>query len=232
MAYVLGRHPDEFGLVPDPAGYIKIKEFLKAVSEEDGFRHVRRSHLDEILISHPEPPIEIEGALIRAKHREHLPQPTQTVRLPKHLYTCVRKRAHSHVLENGITPMGFSYVVISTSKEMAERIGKRIDPEPVLLTIQSEKSMERNVQFFQIGENLFLADTIPLGCFLAPPLPKQPTVVKPKEMDIENKRNPHPGSYPIMPTHIEKRGKHRGKKKDVSWKQELRKSRRHKQRQR
>ena len=230
MAYVLGRHPDEFGLVPDPAGYVQMKELLKAVCEEEGYRHVRKSHLDEILISLPEPPIEIEGTMIRAKHREHLPKPVKTMTLPKHLYTCIRKRAHPHILENDITPMGIPYVVMSASKEMAERMGKRIDPEPVLLTVQSEKSMERNVQFYRMGDNLFLADTIPCGCFIAPPLPKQPTVMKAKETDIEKKRDPHPGSYPIMPKHIETRGTHKGKKEDISWKRELRKSRRQKQR--
>ncbi|MBC8246838.1 MAG: RNA 2'-phosphotransferase [Deltaproteobacteria bacterium] len=230
MAYVLGRHPDEFGLVPDPTGYVKMKELLKAVCEEEGYRHIRKSHLDEILISLPEPPIEIEGTMIRAKHREHLPKPVKTTALPKHLYTCIRKRAHSHILENDITPMGIAFVVMSASKEMAERMGKRIDPEPVLLTVQSEKSMERNVQFYRMGDNLFLADTIPCGCFIAPPLPKQPTVMKVKEKDIEKKRDPRPGSYPITPAHIERRGTHKGKKEDISWKRELRKSRRQKQR--
>jgi len=230
MAYVLGRHPDEFGLVPDSAGYVQIKELLKAVCEEEGYRYVRKAHLDEILISHPEPSIEIERTMIRAKHREHLPIPVKTTALPKHLYTCIRKRAHPHILENDITPMGIAYVVMSTSKEMEERMGKRIDPEPVLLTVQSEKSMERNVQFYRMGDNLFLADTIPCGCFIAPPLPKQPTVMKVKEKDIEKKRDPRPGSYPITPTHIERRGTHKGKKEDISWKRELRKSRRQKQR--
>ena len=57
--YVLSRRPDEFGLVIDSEGYIKIKELLKALNEEKGFRHVRRSHLNEILYSIANPPFEI-----------------------------------------------------------------------------------------------------------------------------------------------------------------------------
>ena len=228
MAYVLGRHPDEFGLVPDPAGYVKMKELLKAVCEEEGYRHVRKSHLDEILISLPDPPIEIEGTMIRAKQREHLPRPVEIATPPKHLYTCIRKKAHSHVLENGITPMGNPQVVMSASKEMAERMGKRFDPEPVLLTVQSEKSMAKNVRFYRMGDTLYLADTIPCGCFIAPPLPKQPAVIKTKEKPMEKKRDSQPGSYTIMPAHAERKGEHKGKRKQISWKQELRKSRRRK----
>ena len=37
--YVLGHHPDEFGLVIDDNGYVKIKEFIQAVNETDGWRH-------------------------------------------------------------------------------------------------------------------------------------------------------------------------------------------------
>ena len=48
LTYILGRRPDEFGLVPGPDGYVKIKDLLKALSEEPGWRHVRRSHLREV----------------------------------------------------------------------------------------------------------------------------------------------------------------------------------------
>ena len=227
LAYVLGRHPDEFGLVPDSAGYVKIKELLKAVCEEDGYRHIRKSHLDELRFSLPDPAVEIEGAMIRAKERAHLPTPEKTASLPKHIYTCIRKRAHPHVLEKGIPPMGNPYVVMSASKKMAQRLGKRFDPEPVLITVQSEKSMKRNIQFYRMGDHLFLADTIPPGCFIAPPLPKQPAVPKTKETAVEKKRDALPGSYAVVPAHIENKGKGKGKKKEISWKQELRRSRKH-----
>ena len=38
LNYALGRDPDEFGLVPDESGFIKIKELLKALHEEDGWK--------------------------------------------------------------------------------------------------------------------------------------------------------------------------------------------------
>ena len=51
MVYVLGHHPDEFGLVPDLDGFIKIKELLWAIHEEEGWRYVRQSHIREVLLS-------------------------------------------------------------------------------------------------------------------------------------------------------------------------------------
>ena len=89
--YILGRNPAEFGLVPDTDGFVKIKEFLKALSEEDGLKYVRRSNINEILITLPNPPVEIRGNHIRAKHRFAMPTNVPAQNLPKLLYTCIRR---------------------------------------------------------------------------------------------------------------------------------------------
>jgi putative RNA 2'-phosphotransferase len=50
MIYILGYRPDEFGLVPDPGGYVRYKELLQAIHEEPGWGYVRQSHFNEILM--------------------------------------------------------------------------------------------------------------------------------------------------------------------------------------
>ena len=61
LAYVLGRHPDEFGLVPDPQGFVPIKEVLKVCAEEKDWRHVRARGLIEALGPVlPDAPIEMD----------------------------------------------------------------------------------------------------------------------------------------------------------------------------
>lgn len=173
LSYMLGRRPDEFGLVPDPKGFVKTKDLLKAVCEEEGWRYVRGSHINEILISLPDPPVEIKENLIRAKDRSKLPQIEPAENLPKILYTCVRKKAHPFVMENGISPTGHSHVILASSRELAEKIGKRFDREPILLTVHVEKSIREGVAFYRAGGSLYLAGSIHAGCFSGPPLPKQ-----------------------------------------------------------
>jgi hypothetical protein len=34
LFYMLGRHPEEFCLLPDENGYVKIKDLMKALGEE------------------------------------------------------------------------------------------------------------------------------------------------------------------------------------------------------
>jgi putative RNA 2'-phosphotransferase len=189
--YILGRRPDEFGLVTDENGFVRIKELLKAVNEEEGFRYVRRSHLDEILLSVPDHALEIADNAIRSKLRDRLPQHTYAQDPPKLLYTCVRRKAYPHVSEKGIQPAGFSQVILSSNTDMAARLGRRIDRSAVLLTVQVQTCVDRGVVFYQAGEILFLADFIPAGCFTGPPLPKEkPAAPKPAESEPRQPQMP------------------------------------------
>ena len=193
--YILSRRPDEFGLVTDAHGFIKIKELLKAINEEAGFRYVRRSHLDEIMVTLPDHSLEVADKLIRSKVRDRLPQHTDALDAPKLLFTCVRQKAYPHVNAKGIRPTGLPHIILSSDRDMAERIGKRIDPAPVLLSVNVQQSQTKGVVFFQAGETLYLADYIPEGCFTGPALPKEkPGTAKstPKEKPVQPQT---PGSF-------------------------------------
>ena len=195
LAYILGRKPDEFGLVPDSRGYVRIKDLLKAIHEEEGWRWVRRTHLDEIRLTLADPPFEISEQLIRARNRGHLPAINGKPELPKLLYTCVRTKAYPHVREKGIAPLSHPQVILSSDSKMARRIGLRIDPDPVLLTIQVQASQKQGVLFYQAGEKLFLADTIPAECFTGPPPPKEKPDIPKKEDLSPATRSKTPGSF-------------------------------------
>ena len=197
LIYILGRRPDEFGLVTDANGFVKIKDLLKALKEEEGWKYVRRSHLDEILYSLTDPPFEILDKQIRAKCRDQLSLPKPAHDPPKLLFTCIRRRAYWSVSEKGIFPTGYHQVVLSSDQEQAMRIGKRVDPNPVLLTIQVQKSIAKGVRFYQTGKALFLAESIPASCFSGPPLPKErPEAKKPDDTD-ETRRSKMAGTYPV-----------------------------------
>ena len=195
ISYILGRNPAEFGLVPDLDGFVKIKEFLKALSEEEGLTYVRTSNINEILITLPNPPVEIRDNHIRAKHRNETPGYIPAQNLPKLLYTCVRRKAYPSVLENGIRPMGFSHVILSSEPDMAERMGKRRDPMPVQLVVQTEISLNKGITFYEAGETLYLAESIQPGCFTGPPLPKQKEPAAKRDVIDEPVFDRMPGSF-------------------------------------
>ncbi len=192
IAYVLGRRPDEFGLVPDAEGFVKIKALLQALGEEPGWGFVRRSHLNEIRVVFPEPVIEIRENLVRAADRRFPSEPKPAQDVSGQLFTCIRRRAYAHCLEKGISSASPDRVFLSDSREMALRMGRRLDPDPVLLTVSAQEARHKGVVFFRAGDALYLADQIPAGCFSGPPLPKervQPSVKPEPEKRIS------PGSF-------------------------------------
>lgn len=222
ILYILERRPDEFGLVPDNEGYVKIKSLLSAVNDEEGFKYVRRFHIDDIMSSLPDFPIEIKDPLIRAKLVNNLPKQIIAVNPPKLLYTCVRKKAYTFVLENGIHPAGSDKVLLSSTEEIAERIGKRFDQAPVLLTVHVRKAIDAGVSFYTSGE-LFLSDPVPPSCFTGPPPPKQKEESKPADKQKEFIPKSMPGSYILNIEQDEEkkaRTKLQRKRKEVEWKKE------------
>jgi len=228
LSYMLGHKPAEFGLVPDRNGFIKIKEFLKAVREEEGLKYFRRSDLDEILITVSNSPIEIKDNDIRAKHHDNLPghNPVQT--LPKLLYTCVRRKAYPFVLDKGIFPMGFTHVILSSKPEMAEKMGRRKDRMPVLLTVQTRKALEKGTLFYEAGDTLFLAETIRTDCFTGPPPAKQKEAVIKKETLPEKREQKFPGSFimDLKDSKNKKTSQRKKKSKNIAWEKDLKKQKR------
>lgn len=178
IEYILGRNPYEFGLVPDRDGFVKIKELIKAINEEEHFRHIRRSHIDELLITLSDPIVEIKDIFIRAAKREDLPPWVIPERLPKILYSAVKESAYPHVIENGLSPSFNDRVILSSDMDLMVRIGKRIASDPVILHVNVEQAEKEGVLITQCGDSIFLSKIIPPDCFSGPPLSKMKKPVK------------------------------------------------------
>lgn len=225
LEYALGRNPDEFGLVPDDNGFVKIRELLKALHEEDGWKFVRQAGIHEVLVSIASPPVEVAEDRIRAIQREHLEKRAYAADPPLLLYTCVRRRAYPHALKKGIGPMGRKNVVLASDGELALRLGRRFDADPVLLTINVDQAHDRGCLFLKASDRLFLCRHIPEGSFSGPALPKEKKAVPARETPPKPQRAETPGSY--FPDLAEApASRHRTKKQrrrdEVAWKSERR----------
>ncbi len=232
IAYMLGRAPGEFGLVPDENGYVKLKEFLKALHEEEGWRHVRQAQLREVQLTLPEVPFEMTETAIRARHRDHLQSPVPAEDCPALLYTCIRQKAHPRVAEKGIAPGSHSQVVLAADREMALRIGRRRDAAPVVLIVETARAGQAGVIFYQTDNVLFLADFIPPGCFRGPARPRDgpaPKKKSEKSKPSEPLRGKEAGSFYPQPPAPPGAGREKSGRKDPAWKKERRKTRRKKQ---
>ena len=229
LAYALGRRPYEFALVPDEEGYVRVKRLLQALGEETGWGYVRESHLREVLLSLSDPPVQMDGNRIRARDRGRLPRPEYEPSPPGLLYHCIRRRAWPHVREKGLKPAAEERVCLAPDPETALRRGRRIDPDPVLVTVHTTTAHDCGVVFFRFGPLLFLADEVPAQSITGPPLPKikeEPQKAKPAPavektpgsflLDLNRQRQARAGTGG---------GTGRKRKKDPDWKRERRRNR-------
>jgi len=230
LTYILGYRPDEFGLVPSENGFVGYKDLLKALHEENGWRYVRHSHINEMLMGRDRELFETENDRIRSRERRWVLNNYSDLPLPGLLYTPVRKRAHLVAMERGLKAESNTYLALSTDRKMALRLGRRRDPHPVLLEIPAAAAGKKGVLIFPFGD-LFLAPEIPADC-ISGPLPSKDQVEK-EEKKVDKKQKPHadlktatPGSFILDPQRDpDPSRKSRGKKRK-GWKEEARKMRR------
>jgi putative RNA 2'-phosphotransferase len=230
MAYMLGHCPFEFGLVPDSDGFVSVKELLQAFHEEPGWGHVREGSIREVLMGEARSLFESDDGKIRTIDRRWAFDETELVQLPARiLYLGIRRHAHPVVMEKGFMGIEGRSYVLSPDREMAERIGRRRDPNPVLLEIRAEAAHSEGLVIRRFGD-LFLMEEIPVRFISGPPVPK--SVIKARQ-EKEDKKQSQPVATQFQPgtfildlerdPHMPKKDKGRKKR---SWKEAARKDRR------
>ena len=231
LVFILGHKPDEFGLVPDENGFITYKELLQAIHEEPGWGYVRRSHINEVLLGKDRHLFHYEDSKIRVLDRRwQLDLATPSLSLPPILYVSVRRKAHRVVMERGLRPQGEGRVVLSPDQEMALRIGRRRDPEPVLLEVMAVAASDNGLQFYPFGD-LFLSDNMPPRFISGPPVSKDVLETRgdreaKKETSTPARFDSTPGTFTMeMDKDPDRYRKAKGKKRK-GWKEDVRKARR------
>ncbi|WP_319526156.1 RNA 2'-phosphotransferase [uncultured Desulfosarcina sp.] len=230
LDYLLGRRPDEFGLCPDEDGYVKVKDLIKALGEEDGWGYVRQSHLREVTAALPCPSVELSGKRVRAVDRSQLVVPDFPATVPKLLYYPIRQRAYPVVLEKGVKPTSENpKIVLARERSMAERLGKRMDASPVILTVNTDQLTRLGAALNAFGNVLFLVDSLPVGSFSGPPPPKKPPETKVAEKSPPPAAPKTPGSY-LVDLSSEPGSKNKPVKKDRKLKNEWKRERKRRNR--
>ncbi|MFZ7113520.1 MAG: RNA 2'-phosphotransferase [Desulfatiglandales bacterium] len=228
LVYILGHRPDEFGLVPDADGFVAFKELLQAIHEEPGWGYVRQANLNEILLGKDGALFEVDEKRIRTlDQRWDLDVERPSASLPKLLYVAVRRRAHPHALDTGLKSAKDAYLILSSQKNMALRIGQRKDATPVLLEVTAERARAEGLSFYSFGQ-LYLSNEIPPRHIKGPPLPKEAAQppAKGKEKETKSASEFHPGTFVLEVGRDPAPQRHRKVKKERGWKEEARKMRR------
>ncbi len=231
MVYVLGHAPWEFGLVPDMDGYISFRELLKAFQEEQGWTHVRQGTINELLLSENRNLFDVKNDGIRVVERHwilNMHSPLKSV--PKLLYTAIREKGHAFALDRGLIFRNERCHILSSSRDMVDRLGRRIDRNHVILEITAARALEQGQNFYPFGD-LFLIRDLPPEFIAGPPLPKQHLKAL-EEKPRKKKKKPSEGGFGTFMLRGENdpdRSRNLKGKKKKGWKEEVRKGRRKEQ---
>ena len=68
------------------------------------------------------------------------------------------------ILQDGLKPMQRQYVHLSIDVETATRVGKRRDPEPVILKLDTEAAQKAGIQFYIGNDKVWLCKEMPKDC--------------------------------------------------------------------
>jgi len=230
LVYILGHKPYEFGLVPDEMGFVTFKDLLQALHEEPGWGYAREGNINEVLMGEGRSLFEHNNKKIRTIQKQWTFDDEGGVELPSQiLFLGIRRKAHPVVMEKGLRMIEGSNYILSTDREMAERIGKRRDPQPVILEIRLDAAWREGLSIRRFGD-LFLAGEIPARFIAGPPVPK--SAIRSREAKEAKKKEQE-----IMPQFqagtflldLEKAPsqyrKEKGGKKKRTWKEDARKER-------
>jgi putative RNA 2'-phosphotransferase len=187
LAYMLGHHPDEFGLVLAEDGSIPIKELHQALGREPGWGFVRRHHLDQVVSLMQPPAFAVAEERIRALQPGPRPRRHPGLPPPPLLYLAIPPKVHAHVWQEGLKAAPGRELLLARTPDTALKLGKRRAPTPVLVTIQAQAAAQAGQSFTAYGEELFLAAGLPRE-FLQLPLPPAP-----------EKKPPLPPAAPPLP---------------------------------
>jgi putative RNA 2'-phosphotransferase len=234
LVYVLGHRPAEFGIVPSPEGFVSFKELVKALHEEPGWRYVRQSHINEVLLGRDRFLFEIEGDRIRTRERrwEMDLKGRFLDSVPAILFTPVRRRAHPVVMEKGVIPAPGKFLVLSSDEDTALRIGRRQDPKPVLLQVEAGKANKEGTLLYPF-DTLYLCTEIPPKYIAGPPVAREtPKTVAEKETKAAEQTRLadafSAGTFPLDLARAPAPHRQEKGKKRKGWKESTRKMRRRK----
>jgi len=239
MAYCLGRRPDEFGLIPDSGGFVAFKQLERALAEEEGWGWLRESHIREIAHTAEGVKFEVIGETLRSGEPGALKDFFQTGAEPPpaRLFHAARRKAYPVILERGLTAPPGGQLVLSTTPEMAMKVGRRRDHEPVLIGVLAGDAFKEGVSFTKAGELLYLSPEIAPHLLKGPPVERVPMPRKKEPKPEPKPEPPMPGTFIVRPEHLEtakapgqRKRPLKGKEADPDWKRERRRSFRDKDR--
>ena len=185
MSYLLRHNPQKLCLSLDRRGSAPLSALVAALACR--FTWVTVEHVKHIVESSGKRRFEIVDGRIRAVYGHSIPVEldAQEAEPPETLYHGTAPGSVDEIKVFGLKPMGRQYVHLSRTIEDAAQVGRRREPDAMVLKIDAKEAYEGGVKFASVGD-LFLTKEVPpeyIGVVPSEELPELPPM--PEEPDDE-----------------------------------------------
>lgn len=163
VSYALRHAPWKFELEMDAEGWVPVDQLLVAIREDPLWGDLSRQELEAAISSGPRQRHEISGDRIRALYGHSIPTriTREPVSPPDKLFHGTAGAAVPSIMREGLLPRGRQYVHLSATPDIALQVGRRKDPRPSILEVDSRGAHDAGVYFYRASDDIYLADRVP-----------------------------------------------------------------------
>lgn len=166
LSFLLRHRPRDYPMGFDRRGFVAWDELREQL--ETRFPDVTDEEIRGVIAGADKKRFEMRDDKVRATYGHSFPidMEGESVEPPERLYHGAERDLAQTALREGLKPRGRAYVHLSASLEEALAVGRRRDPSPAILVVDSRAAHASGVRFYVSGP-LYLADEIPAR-FLSP----------------------------------------------------------------
>jgi putative RNA 2'-phosphotransferase len=231
LDYIARRSPGEHGLFWDPDGAMPWKEFYWVLQEDPSLRFVRESTIRELGLLGIDLPFLLDGNRLRLVPEIDKPEYPPASDVPERLYAGLSPKKMVHTQKNGLDSAGRKFLPLCSDRQLALRIAKRREQEPILIEVLAGEASGHGLSFFVAGPHLYLAESIPAQFIVFPKIRRDLAERLAQQVARRAEKPsppPAPGSFTVQPHHLQASkpgGKETKKNTKAEWKKERRKER-------
>jgi putative RNA 2'-phosphotransferase len=162
MSLILRHKPEQFGIVLDPEGYAAIPDVIIAIQETIPDLRIDDLHRVVESIEPDKARFSIVGSEIRANYGHSMTERIAQLRVvpPEVLLHGTSEGAAGAIRQEGIRPMQRQYVHLTTSRDLAVRVGGR-HGKSCVLEVDALLASQAGVAFYRANDSFWLADLVP-----------------------------------------------------------------------
>ena len=160
LSYLLRHRPREYPLAFDGHGFVAWSEIVDLVQER--FIDATELEVRAVVTESEKKRFELSDDKVRATYGHSFPVDLglEPVEPPAELYYGTARDLAQSILHKGLKPQDRQFVHLSASLEDAEAVGKRRDPAPAIVVVDTLAARQADVAFYRSGP-LFLAENVP-----------------------------------------------------------------------